>query len=99
MRVELLYLDGCPSRTVAEQRLTEALRVLGRDDIRLERRLVETAEQVEELKFTGSPTIRVDGIDPFASGNEQIGVACRVYRTPTGISGSPDTAQLLEALS
>jgi hypothetical protein len=26
-------------------------------------------------------------------------LACRVYRTPTGLSGSPTTAQLVQALS
>ena len=33
MRVELFYCDGCPNWTVAEDRLTEALLTVGRDDI------------------------------------------------------------------
>jgi hypothetical protein len=99
MRVELLYFDGCPNWKVADDRLTEALTELGRDDIVVEHRLVDTPEQAEELAFTGSPTIRIDGTDPFATGQEQVGLACRVYATPTGLGGSPDTAQLVQALS
>ncbi|GAA4363041.1 thioredoxin family protein [Nocardioides caricicola] len=99
MRVELLYFDGCPSWQVTEDRLTQALAALDRTDVVVERRLVETPDQAEELSFVGSPSVRIDGIDPFATGQEQVGLACRVYATPAGLSGSPDTAQLLEALS
>jgi hypothetical protein len=99
VRVELLYFDGCPHWRVADQRLMEALRTLDRADVRVERYLVETAQQAEELAFVGSPTIRIDGTDPFASGSEQTGLSCRLYPTPAGLSGSPTTAQLLEVLS
>lgn len=98
MRVELLYFDGCPNWTVAHERLTEALRTAGRD-VSVECRRVETIEEAEALRFVGSPTIRIDGTDPFASGTEQVGLACRVYATPAGLSGSPTTEQLLEVLS
>jgi hypothetical protein len=99
MRVELLYFDGCPHWKVADERVAEALRNLGRDDVVVERRLVETDEQAEELAFLGSPTIRIDGSDPFASGSEQVGLSCRLYATPEGLSGSPTAAQLQEVLS
>jgi hypothetical protein len=99
MRVELLYFDGCPHWRLADERLTEALRVLGRGDVRVERHRVETAEQAEELAFLGSPTVRIDGADPFATGNEQVGLSCRLFPTASGLSGSPTTEQLLEVLS
>ncbi len=99
MPVELFYFDGCPSWRVAEERLTEALRSAGLDDITVQRRLVETAERAEEVGFTGSPTIRINGTDPFATGTEQVGLACRVYTTPAGLAGSPTLHQLLEVLA
>lgn len=99
MRVELLYFDGCPSWTVAAERLTEALGRLGREDVVVERRQVTTPEQAAELGFVGSPSIRVNGMDPFASGEETVGLACRLYATSSGPSGSPETAQLVAALS
>jgi hypothetical protein len=99
MKVELLYFEGCPHWTVADERLAQALTTLRRDDITVERRQVETTTQAEEFGFTGSPTIRVDGRDPFATGEQQVGLACRVYSTPKGLSGSPTVEQLVEVLS
>ena len=99
MRVELFYFDGCPNWTVAEDRLTEALLAVGRDDITLERRKVETPAAARAAGFTGSPTIRIDGRDPFAPGNEPVGMSCRVYPTPDGLSGTPTLDQFIEVLS
>lgn len=99
MKVELLYFDGCPHWAVAYRRLTEALISAGHDGITVERRLVETAEEAAAVGFTGSPTVWVDGRDPFASGGEQVGLACRVYATPDGSEGSPTVEQLVEVLS
>lgn len=99
MRVELLYFDGCPNWKVADERLAEALGALGRTDVVVERHQVETPERAEEARFIGSPTIRIDGTDPFATGEEQVGLACRVYATPTGPAGAPGIEQLLEVLS
>ena len=99
MRVELLYFDGCPNWTVADERLGQALTLLGRDDVTVDRRNVETSAHAEEVGFTGSPTVRIDERDPFATGEEAVGLACRVYATPAGLSGSPTVEQFLEALS
>ncbi|MBZ5733529.1 thioredoxin family protein [Nocardioides sp. TRM66260-LWL] len=99
MQVELLYFSGCPNWQVADDRLMEALTVLGRADIVVERRPIETLAEAEEVGLVGSPTIRIDGIDPFATGQELVGLACRVYATPAGLRGAPDTAQLVEVLA
>ena len=98
MQVELLYFDGCPNWQVADQRLHEALALTGRDDVAVQRQRVETPEQADDLEFIGSPSIRVNGRDPFAIGGEQVGLACRTYPTPTGLRGSPEVEQLVEAL-
>lgn len=60
----------------------------------VERRLVSTVEEAEAARFRGSPTILIDGEDPFASGDELFGLACRLYQTPHGPAGSPTTEQL-----
>lgn len=99
MRVELLYVGDCPNWTLADERLSWALRTLGHDDTSVHRRRVETPEQAEKLGFLGSPTIRIDGTDPFAFGTEQVGLACRLYATSAGLSGSPTTAELIEVLA
>lgn len=99
MRIELYYFDGCPNWVVAHERLSEALARTDRSDISVERRKVATPSQAEEVGFTGSPTIRIDDRDPFARGDEQIGLACRLYATPDGLGGSPTVEQFIEVLS
>lgn len=91
MKLELLYFDDCPNWKVAAARLDD---VAGRRGLAVERRLVTTQEEAEAAGFRGSPTILVDGEDPFAVGDEPFGLACRVYRTPEGMSGSPTIEQL-----
>jgi hypothetical protein len=78
VQVELLYFEGCPSWQVADQRLHEALSLAGRSDVTVDRRRVDTVEQAEALGFVGSPSIRVDGRDLFATGGEQVGLSCRI---------------------
>jgi hypothetical protein len=99
MDVRLLYFDGCPHGPVAEGRLRSALAGVGRDDVAIERVFVETPEDADRLGFIGSPTILVDGRDPFANGDEQPALACRVFSTPEGRAGSPTVDQLVEVLS
>lgn len=91
--------DGCPNWRAADQRLREALGSIGRNDREVHRLQVSTPAQAEALRFTGSPTIRIDGEDPFATEDDRVGFACRMYRTPSGFDGPPIVAQLVEALA
>lgn len=99
MRVELLYFDGCPNWLVAESRLTQALSITGHGQVPVERRRIEGVEQARAAGFLGSPTIRIDGVDPFASGTERVGLSCRLFDTPAGLRGSPTIEQLVAALT
>ena len=47
----------------------------------------------------GSPTLLVDGRDPWADAEAPVGLACRIYRTEAGAEGSPSVAQLAEVLA
>ncbi|GAA1784458.1 thioredoxin family protein [Agromyces lapidis] len=96
MEITLQYFDGCPNWKTADARLTEL--ISGRRDLTLRRELVATAEQAERIGFRGSPSILVDGVDPFADPNAPVGLACRIYATPAGPAGAPTTAQLREVL-
>ena len=66
-------------------------------EVSLER--IESQEDAERRHFVGSPTILVDGRDPFAVGETNYGLACRVYQTSEGLAGSPTKEQLWAALS
>lgn len=97
MDLALLYFDDCPNWHLLEGRLAQALAELGRDDV-VECRQVTTAEQAEALRFRGSPTLLVDGRDPFADADAPVGLSCRVYRTAAGLGGSPTVEQLVDVL-
>lgn len=97
LKVELLYFDGCPSYRMAERLLGEALADEGLAEP-IELIPVAGDADAERLKFVGSPTIRVDGVDPFAPGAVDYGMQCRVYLTPEGLKGWPTRAMLRQAL-
>lgn len=97
VKVELLYFDGCPHWATAEQRLIEALSRLGSSDV-VQRLRIDSPEHAERVGFRGSPTILLDGRDPFADADSPVGFACRVYVTDSGLAGAPTIEQLVGAL-
>ncbi len=57
-----------------------------------------TAEDAARLRFRGSPTVLVNGGDPFAQESDPVGLSCRVFRTPDGLRGAPTVDQLVSVL-
>ena len=66
---------------------------------KIEEILVEDESAAAQLGFAGSPTILIDGDDRFAEGTADPSLACRLYRTPEGLQGSPSVAALSAALT
>ena len=97
--VRLLYFDDCPNWRVAEARLREALAGIGADPDAVIYQQVTTVEQAAALGFRGSPTILVDGTDPFADPDAPTGLACRIYRTAAGAQPAPTVEQLQAVLA
>jgi hypothetical protein len=97
VKVELLWFPGCPNWRETDGRLRAALALAGSD---AEVVLVEvtTPEDAERLRFRGSPTVLVDGRDPFADEAAPVGLSCRVFRTPDGLRGAPTVDQLVGVL-
>lgn len=93
--VTLQYFDGCPHWQVADERLRAVADEL---DVEMEHEVIDTVETAEQRGFRGSPTILVDGIDVFSTGDEPVGLSCRRYETPDGPAGSPTLDQLRSAL-
>lgn len=97
MKVELLWFPGCPNWEETDARLRLAVPLAGVDaDVVLVE--VTTHEDAQRLRFRGSPTVLVDGGDPFASDSDPVGLSCRVFRTPDGLRGAPTVDQLVEVL-
>ncbi len=99
-RVEILYFEGCPNHEPARalvERLATQLR------IEPEIRLVEVAdpEAAVALRFLGSPTVRVDGVDvePGAQERRDFALSCRIYRSERGVAEQPDESWVREALT
>jgi hypothetical protein len=99
MRLGVRYFDGCPHWRLAEERLRQVLAELGPADVEVELERVETPEQAEAVAFRGSPTVLVDGEDPFLDDDAPVGLMCRIYRTPDGPQGAPSLDQLRAALT
>ena len=99
VRIDLLFWEGCPSHPEAEALLRDVLadRAIAAD---VELREVRTQAEAEELRFPGSPTIRVDGRDIDAAGaSGRPALTCRIYHLPDGRpSPVPSREQLEEAL-
>ena len=96
MNVTLLYFDDCPNWLVVDGHL-RAL-ALEHPEMSIERRILNTVEEAETTRFRGSPSIIVDGVDPFADADVPVGLSCRIYQTPGGPSGTPTLDQLRSAI-
>lgn len=97
MTLEVLYFDGCPSY----ERLLPVLRALAAEHgLRLSERRIADAAHAERMRFLGSPSVRVNGVDvePGAHGRTDFGMNCRLYRSPDGQSGLPREEWIRRAL-
>jgi len=98
MKVTIQYFDGCPHWKLADERVRRVLEGVSTGEVTLEYELIDSPESAQRVGFHGSPTILVDGRDPFVTGVEQVGMSCRVFRTEDGIQGAPTEAELRKLL-
>ena len=96
--VELLVVADCPNQGSAAGLVRGVLDGLGMDEMPVPVRVVHSRVEAEQCGFSGSPTILIDGIDPFAEPGAQPALACRLYATSTGLTGLPDEAALRAAI-
>lgn len=97
MDITLQYFNGCPGWEQMDAHL-EALAGEG-IDLRISYQLIDTPEAAAVAGFRGSPTVLVDGTDPFANPDAPVGLSCRVYRTEKGFAGTPTLDQLRDAVA
>ena len=99
MKIEILYFDGCPTYRTAEETLRGVLAEQGIEGT-VELVAVNTDDEARQLRFPGSPTIRLDGRDLFpVPEREDWRLGCRVYATPEGLRGYPTAEMFKEALA
>jgi hypothetical protein len=95
MRIEVLYVPGCPNFQPAVERLEK---VLISESLRadIERVLVNSDAEAKALRFPGSPTIRINGDDVEFVETKSPSLACRLYPNRSGV---PSEEMLRMALS
>jgi hypothetical protein len=98
VRVELLVVPDCPNEAPAREVLDRAAGLAGVLDLELTVTVIDGDEEAQRRGFIGSPTFLIEGVDPFPVPGAPTAVACRVYRTEAGLSGTPDVGALQEAL-
>jgi hypothetical protein len=98
IQVEVLYFTGCPNHDGLADRIEQLL-----TDHQLPARVVEvrvdTDNDAQRLAFIGSPTVRINGTDvePAAATRHRYGLQCRLYRTTSGLRGTPPDNWILHA--
>jgi hypothetical protein len=98
VQIDLLYVHDCANRVLARGRLDVALARVGLAPVVRECQ-VRSADDAARLGMRGSPTVLVDGHDPFADGVVAPSLSCRLYDNGDGLEGAPSVARLVEALS
>lgn len=98
MKVEVLYFEGCPNHAPA---LEMVRRVLERERIEAEVRSIEVPDEkiAGSLRFLGSPSVRVDGVD-IEPGREDESpfYGCRTYTVEGKTVGVPPEKWLVDFL-
>ena len=97
MELILLTVPDCPNGPVFEARLAAAL--AGRPDTVVRRREVADEREAARAGMCGSPTLLINGVDPFAAPGQVPGLSCRLYRDAAGRpAGAPPAEALRWAL-
>jgi hypothetical protein len=96
VRVEILYVEGCPNHGPTVELVRQSIEACG-VSARLEEVEVRDDAQARRLRFLGSPTVRVDGVDvePDADIRRDFAIGCRVY----GGTGVPSRDLVVAALT
>ena len=98
-QIEVLVFDGCPNLDSAIECAREAV---ARENVPADLRVirVESVDDAKRLRFLGSPTVRVDGVDvePATVVREDFGLQCRIYSVAGRHQGTPPADWIAAAL-
>lgn len=97
MELTLLTVPGCPNAATFEERLAAAL--AGRADVVVRRREITDEREATRAGMHGSPTLLINGVDPFAVPGQPPGLSCRLFRDTAGRpAGLPSAEELRRTL-
>ncbi|HET9968291.1 MAG TPA: alkylmercury lyase family protein [Streptosporangiaceae bacterium] len=97
LELSVLAVPDCPNVPVLLERL--GLVLADYPAVRVVRHVVRDEAEAVRLGMHGSPTLLVNGSDPFALPDSAASVSCRVYRDESGRGGgAPSVAALRQAV-
>ncbi|HEY5116597.1 MAG TPA: hypothetical protein VIJ00_13830 [Nakamurella sp.] len=99
MDVELLVVPDCPGAAPAREMLRAALTHAEMPGLEVRETVIADERQAQARRFAGSPTLLIDGVDPFAEPGLPVGMSCRIYRDSAGHrSNLPSMAELVRVI-
>jgi len=95
MKIEVLYVPGCPNHKPAVESVMDVLKSesFEADVLQIP---VQSESDARALHFPGSPTIRVNGGDIEPESISGFGLACRLYGNGSGV---PSAAAIRTAVA
>lgn len=100
MNVTVLHTEDCPNLEPLMAELNDLL--ADRADVTVATTVIRTDDEAQRLGFHGSPTVLVDGHDPFPAPPEPVGLSCRQYpccrEGDERVPGFPSHTRLAELL-
>jgi len=96
--VEILYTDECPFWMETLKLIEEVVNDL-KTEVAIWKVKVSSEEDAKRLRFPGSPTVRINGVDIDPSAKEAEGyIGCRIYMYKGGIYEFPSKEMIKSAL-
>jgi hypothetical protein len=97
LKVTVLAVPGCPNEPVLRDRLAQVLPDY--PGATVTRKVIQDEAGAARYGMHGSPTVLINGSDPFAAPGTLASLSCRLYRDQGGPpAGAPSVAALREAL-
>jgi hypothetical protein len=97
MDLTVLGVPGCPNTPVLQDWLQTVID--GRADVSISHEVISDDDEATRIGMHGSPTLLIDGVDPFAEPGLAPSMSCRLYRDENGQpSGAPSVGQLRMAI-
>ena len=99
MRIEILTFEGCPNALAAEEAVQQAVLLEG-VEATIDSVNVDTVEAAMQIRFLGSPTVRINGVDvdPASRPTIDCGLMCRTYRCGDEVLGAPSLEMIRKSI-
>jgi hypothetical protein len=96
MELTLLTIPGCPGAATFAERLTAVL--ADRPGAIVCHRVIAGEAEAAQAGMHGSPTLLIDGVDPFAAPRTRPSLSCRLYWDPAGPAAAAPSVQALRLI-